>query len=610
MVNRLATALSPYLRAHAGNPVDWREWGQEALDEASARDVPVFVSIGYSTCHWCHVMARESFSDPAIAGILNDNFVSIKVDREEHPGVDASYMAQAAAFTGQLGWPLTVFTTPQGVAFHAGTYFPPAPISGYPSFRQVLEAVLDAWSNRRADVLQNAAAIGRAIAAAPTVAGGTLPDEIDIDAAVSRLAAGEDLQYGGFGGAPKFPVAPVLGFLLDSGSGTDLGARTLERMAASPLRDPVEGGFFRYATKRDWSEPHYERMLYDNALLLDAYAAAWADDTSRDWAGTAASGIAGFLSGVLQLPSGGFASAQDSESVIDGKKSEGGYYARDAEGRSGLEPPTLDEKVLAGWNGLAIAALSRAAVIFDRDDWLESARWAADYLLENHRDAQGRLIRASVGERRSAARATLEDYGMLAGGLLALAAATGEPAYAEVARALVDDTLDAGGSAGTVFAEPGGGDPVLEAAGITLADDPSEGAYPSGLSASAGAAWRLFLLTGESRYRNAAAAVLQPIAELARANPLSFGTSLALMHRLARTPVQLVVVSPDSATRTAELPEEIRTRRTDVTALVTEQQARMFAAAGFELFDARTPRNGARAAYLCENFTCRLPIEV
>jgi uncharacterized protein YyaL (SSP411 family) len=608
MVNRLATALSPYLRAHADNPVDWREWGQDAFDEASRRNVPVFVSIGYSTCHWCHVMARESFSDPVIAGILNEHFVSIKVDREEHPGVDASYMAQAAAFTGQLGWPLSLFTTPQGLAFHAGTYFPPMPISGHPSFRQVLEAVLDAWRNRHADVLENAAAVGRAVAAAPSGGGGALPGDEELDAAVERIAGLEDLQYGGFGGAPKFPVAPALGFLLESGSA--LAARTLERMAASPLRDPVEGGFFRYATKRDWSDPHYERMLYDNALLLDAYALAWADDHTRSWAGEAAAGIAGFLTGILQLPSGGYASAQDSESVIDGTRSEGGYYARDADGRSGLEPPHLDEKVLAGWNGLAIAALARAAVLFDRDDWLESARWAADYLLENHRGDGGRLIRASVAERRSAAPATLEDYGMLATGLLALAAATGEPAYATAARTLVDDTLDAGASAGTTFAEPGGGDPVLAAAGIALSGDPSEGAYPSGLSASADAAWRLYLLTGDGRYRDAAAAVLEPVSELALANPLSFGTSLSLMRRLARPPVQLVVVSPDPAGRSAGLPAGIRSLRTDVTALVTEQKAREFAAAGFELFEARTPRNGARAAYFCEDFTCRLPTEV
>ena len=608
MVNRLATAISPYLRSHAGNPVDWREWGTDAFDEASERDVPVFLSIGYSTCHWCHVMARESFSDPAIAELLNDNFVSIKIDREEYPSVDASYLAQAAAFTGQLGWPLSVFTTAGGVAFHAGTYFPPEPVQGHPSFRQVLDAVLDAWANRRTEVMQNAAAIGEAIAASVVPSGGTLPAPADLDDAVGRLAAHEDLQYGGFGGAPKFPVAPVLAFLLASGD--DLASRTLERMAASPLRDPVEGGFFRYATRRDWSDPHYERMLYDNALLLDDYTTAWAADDDRAWAGEAATGIADFLAGVMQLPTGGYASAQDSESVIDGARSEGGYYAADADGRAVLEPPALDEKVLAGWNGLAIAAMARAAIVFDRGDWLESARWAADYLLENHVDGDGRLVRASVAERRSAARATLEDYGMLADGLLALAAATGEPAYATSARALVDDILAAGQAAGTTFAEPGGGDPVLAGHGIAFDGDPSEGAYPSGISASAQAARRLHALTGNRRYLDAAVAALEPLAALALANPVSFGASLTLMRLLSGPPVQLVVVSPDDAGRIAPLPAGIRRLRTDVTALVTEQQAREFAAAGFELFEARTGRNGARAAYLCEDFVCRLPTEV
>ncbi|GHD50481.1 thioredoxin domain-containing protein [Mycetocola manganoxydans] len=610
MVNRLATSLSPYLRAHADNPVDWREWGQDAFDEASARDVPVFISIGYSTCHWCHVMARESFRDPEIAAVLNDNFVSIKVDREEHPGVDASYIAQAAAFTRQLGWPLSIFTTSEGVAFHAGTYYPPVPIQGHPSFRQLLAAVLDAWTNRRTEVLQNARAIGDAIASSPVPEGGALPAPADIDAAVKRIADSEDLQFGGFGAAPKFPVAPAVNFLLDTEVGMELGARTLEKMAASPLRDAVEGGFFRYATQRDWSDPHYERMLYDNAILLDAYATAWAHDPARNWAAETAAGIARFLGDVLQLPSGGFASAQDSESVIDGARSEGGYYARDAAGREELEPPALDEKVLAGWNGLAIGALARAAVVFDRVDWLDSARAAADHVLAHHRTPDGRLVRASVAERRSSAPAALEDYGMLASGLLNLAAATGETSYAVEARALVDDVLTAGDAAGTVFAEPGGGDPILAAAGIVLAGDPSEGAYPSGISSCATAAWRLHSVTGDRRYLDAAVSALEPISELALANPLSFGTSLALLSRLTRTPVQLVVVSPDGSSPAQELPATIRTRPTDVTALVTEQQAAAFAAAGFELFDARTPQNGARVAYLCENFTCRLPEKV
>ncbi len=607
MVNRLATALSPYLRAHAENPVNWREWGADAFDEAAARDVPVFLSIGYSTCHWCHVMARESFSDPAVAAVLNENFVSIKIDREEYPSVDASYLAQAAAFTGQLGWPLSVFTTAGGMAFHAGTYYPPEPMHGHPSFRQILDAVIDAWTNRRPEVMQNAAAIGEAIAASPVPTGGALPTDADLDAAIGLLAAHEDLQYGGFGGAPKFPVAPVVGFLLSSDD--PLGVRTLERMVASPLRDPVEGGFFRYATKRDWTDPHYERMLYDNALLLDACSSAWAADDSRSWAADAAAGVAGFLSGVLQLPAGGYASAQDSESVIDGARSEGGYYAEDADGRARLQPPALDEKVLAGWNGLAIAAIAHASVEFYRTDWEESARRAADYLLETHRDG-GRLTRATVAGRRSVASATLEDYGMLAGGLLQLAASTGEPRYAVAGRTLVDDILAAGDAAGTVFAEPGGGDPVLVGHGIAIDADPSEGAYPSGISASADAAWRLHLLTGEQRYLDASVRALEPVVALAVANPVAFGASLALSRRLAGTPIQLVIVSADDASDTPGLPDDIRRLRTDVTALVTERQGREFASAGFGLFDGRTSRDGSRVAYLCEDFVCQLPAEV
>ncbi|GGE83960.1 thioredoxin domain-containing protein [Mycetocola zhadangensis] len=608
MVNRLASAMSPYLRAHQDNPVDWREWGQDAFDEAAARDVPVFISIGYATCHWCHVMARESFSDPSIAAFLNAHMVNIKVDREEHPAVDASYLAQASAFTGQLGWPLSVFATPGGAAFFAGTYFPPAPVSGHPSFRDVLNAVMDAWTHRREAVNANAAAIGAAVtAAAEHNATATVPTREQIDAAVAALASHEDREFGGFGGAPKFPVAPILRFLLSIPSGAPLAVRTLEALARSPLVDQVDGGFFRYGTQRDWSEPHYERMLYDNALLLDTYSEAYRQDTSRTWAAESAHGIARFLTGTLQLPTGGFASAQDSESVIDGKRSEGGYYARNAQEREGLAPPALDEKVLTGWNGLAIQALARASVIFDRADYLESARWAADYLLENHRNPNDTLVRASVAERRSSARATLEDYGMLAGALLELSLATGELPYAQAARSLLDQTLAAGTTV-AVFGEPGGGDPVLTGRGIALSGDPSEGAYPSGISATATAAWQLYLVTGDRHYSAAAEAAMAPIGELALANPMSFGASLRLMAALSGSPRQLVVVAPDG--ENSPVPDGVRHSPADIVTVVSEQQAREFSAAGFELFDARLAVNGRRVAYACEAFTCQLPTPV
>ncbi|WP_066042529.1 thioredoxin domain-containing protein [Herbiconiux solani] len=500
MTNRLATAISPYLRSHAENPVDWHPWGEEAFAEAKARNVPVLVSIGYSTCHWCHVMARESFSDPVLAARLNEGFVAVKVDREEHPEVDSAYLAAAGAFTQNLGWPLNVFTTPDGKVFFGGTYSPPVPIEGHPSFGQVLDAVTEAWTTRHDEVVEVSERIASALAEARRGAGGgdaggPGAGSVGISAeqvagVVAELGQYEDAQFGGFGGAPKFPVAPVLRFLLEygtSGAGAGAGAgvavgagaglgaadagagdgtpsgggdaasafrlatRTLRAMAASDLRDPVEGGFFRYATRRDWTDPHYERMLYDNALLLDAYSTVWAADPSALWAREAAEGIAGFLLDVMQLPSGGFASAQDSESTVDGRRVEGGYYALDADERARQTPPALDEKVLTGWNGLAIGALAHASLVFDRDDWAMAAQHAADYLLTTHllpEPASGslsgshrRLVRASVDGVASPAVATLEDFGMLAEGVLRLAAVTGSSRYAMAGRMLVDSVL-------------------------------------------------------------------------------------------------------------------------------------------------------------------------
>ncbi|WP_291052353.1 DUF255 domain-containing protein [Herbiconiux sp.] len=729
MVNRLSDAISPYLRSHAGNPVDWFPWGAEAFAAAAARNVPVLVSIGYSTCHWCHVMARESFSDPALAAYLNEHFVAIKVDREEHPEVDSVYLAAAGAFTEGLGWPLNVFTTPAGKAFFAGTYSPPVPVEGHPSFRQVLDAVTEAWQVRHADVLATADQLAAALAAGQqrlAAAGAVHPEASAPDgvaptiapalgAIVSELAAYEDSQYGGFGGAPKFPVAPVLRFLLAAGAGPvqsseseadlvhsggasaetrwsepervaaearALANRALRAMAASPLRDPVEGGFFRYATRRDWSDPHYERMLYDNAQLLDAYTEAWAQaqaEPSRsvgdpapdapdaaDWARDAAEGIAGFLLGVMQLPSGGFASAQDSESTVDGLRVEGGYYALDAPARAAQTPPALDEKVLAGWNGLALGALARAAFVFDRDDWLAAACRAADHVLGTHVRPGHPLARVSIGGRLSDAVATLEDYGMLADGLLRLATVTGSVRYATAGRALLD---------AVVAGDTGSGDPVLRGQGLSAELDPSEGAYPSGRSAAASALLLLHGLTAERRYRDAAAELLAPVRELAPTQPIAFGAALRVLTELAGPATQLVLIEPDAAGEarsatsaipatsgvpnsaipatsatsgvptsatpgipaaapsapvappppstpvapstsvrpsaspgpSAALRDYVRRQTTGLSARVTDSQARELAASGFELFEGRPAQHGLLTAYRCTDFVCRLP---
>ncbi len=373
--NRLADSTSPYLRSHAGNPVDWWPWSEDAFAEAARRDVPVLISIGYATCHWCHVMARESFSDPAIAAQLAAGFVAIKVDREEHPEVDAAYLAAASAFTPSLGWPLTVFTTPAGAAFYAGTYFPPRAVQGVPAFREVLDAITDAWTERRDDVEQSATSLVAALTA-ERPGGGDLPAFGEFAGCRRRPSPrSKTQQFGGFGDAPEVSRRPRCSRSCSSTGHprrATLAERTLAAMAASPLRDPVEGGFFRYAVHRDWSEPHYERMLTDNAQLLACYAAVGDEAT--------ATGIAGFLLDVLRVP-GGFASGQDSESVIDGVRVEGGYYARDADGRADLAPPPLDAKVLTGLNGLAIGALADAGVRFDRPDWIAAAAEVADAVL-------------------------------------------------------------------------------------------------------------------------------------------------------------------------------------------------------------------------------------
>jgi uncharacterized protein YyaL (SSP411 family) len=649
MPNQLRDAVSPYLRSHADNPVEWRAWGSGPFAEAVERDVPVMVSIGYSTCHWCHVMARESFSDPEVAAQLSAGFVSVKVDREEHPDVDSSYLAAASAFTEGLGWPLTVFVTPEGRPFYAGTYFPPVPVQGRPSFRQVLDAVTDAWTSRRGEVDATASAVQEALAAGPSSVTGTappgpdagvaLPGRPELARAVARLAAHEDREHGGFGGAPKFPTAPAQLALLALGAGGDDGAlelvsRILARIAASPLRDPVEGGFFRYAVRRDWSEPHYERMLYDNAQLLMAYSrlsvldpAPLADPGSAAAPGpvpTSATqeiaadparvvaGIADFLSSRLRTADGAFGSAQDSESTIDGVRDEGGYYRRDAAGRAALDPPPVDDKVLTGWNGLAIAALAEAGARHGRPEWVETARGAADLLLARHVTDDGRLLRASVGSAVSEAVATLEDHGLFASGLLALSLATGEARYAVAARSFVDACLLDDADPRTVAA-PSGGDPVLVSQGVALSSDPSEGAYPSGRSAVASAALTLHQLTGEARYRSVAERLVAEVAGSAVDNPLAYGAAFGLLVELEAPLTQLVVVEPAGAAASGA--DDGLTRRArdlvrpgSVAAVLDEEALVAFADAGFELFAGRSAPGRVPTAYLCRDFVCRLPV--
>ena len=596
--NRLGSAVSPYLRLHADNPVDWREWGPDAFAEARARDVPVLVSIGYATCHWCHVMARESFADPEIAELLRQDFVAVKVDREERPDVDASTMAAAAAFTDQLGWPLTAFMTPDAHVFFAGTYYPPTPVGAHPAFRQVLGAVLDAWRDRRTEVHANASAIATAIRQGTTEAtdgggdgrGGdepSLPSVDTIRGVVDALAQGEDADHGGFGGAPKFPSAPLLEFLADVAADGDVQAaglleRSLLVIARSELTD-ADGGVFRYATKRDWSVPHYERMLYDNAGLL----AIAPRDQAR--------GIADFLRDTLRRGDGAFVAAQDSESTIDGRRVEGEWYRLPLGERARFDPPPLDDQVLTGWNGLAIRGLAIAGARHGDDEMLGLARAAADAVLAAHVQDGHVVVRSSTPRGVSSALPTIEDVGLLAEGLLELALVTGELRHATAARSLVDDGL-----AGTLDV-----DPVLAASGTATGEQPQT-ALRSGTVALANASALLGALTGDDRYRSAAARLVADRARTGTTRPLGHADALGVALSLQRPSREIVVVASD-----ARVLEGFRALAStargpgSVVASVTPEQARAWSDAGFSLFDGRDALDPA--AYVCHDHVCALP---
>jgi uncharacterized protein YyaL (SSP411 family) len=593
--NRLGTAVSPYLRLHSDNPVDWREWGQDAFTEARERDVPVLVSIGYATCHWCHVMARESFTDPEIAELLRRDFVAVKVDREERPDVDASTMAAAAAFTEQLGWPLTAIMTPDAHVFFAGTYYPPTPVGQHPSFRQILAAVLDAWRDRRHEVDANAAALAAAIrqgavdaaqdqAAAPGGGDQGLPSVDAVHGVVAALQQGEDTTYGGFGGAPKFPSAPLVEFLADAGAdgvdaATGLADRALHVIAASELTD-ADGGVFRYATRRDWTVPHYERMLYDNAGLL----AIAPEHQAR--------GIADFLRDTLRRPDGAFVAAQDSESTIDGRRVEGEWYRRPLAERAELDAPPLDDQVLTGWNGLAIRGLAIAGARHGDDEMIALARAAADAVIGAHLQDGHVVVRSSTPRGTSSAPPTIEDVGLLAEGLVELALVTGNVTYATTARSLVDDGL-----AGTLSV-----DPVLAAAGTATGEQPQT-ALRSGTVALASAAAIIGTLTGDDRYRSAASALVADRARTGVQRPLGHADALSLALALQRPSREIVVVATDA---TEFRLRAAAARRPGTIALTaTPEQANEWAAAGFDLLESRDQLDPA--VYVCHDRVCALP---
>jgi uncharacterized protein YyaL (SSP411 family) len=704
--NALGAEPSAYLRQHAHNPVHWQPFGAAAFTAAAARDVPVFLSIGYAACHWCHVMAHESFEDQETAEYLNAHFVAIKVDREERPDVDAVYMAATQAISGEGGWPMSVFLTPEGLAFHAGTYFPPRPMPGRPSFLQVLAAVRDAWQERRGAVEQNAASLAQSLgdaqlSAAVTVSGPPpLLDPHLLPAAVASLARSEDVSDGGFGTAPKFPPSAVVEFLIrhaavpsdTADAARDMAARTLAAMARSALFDQLDGGFARYSVTRDWSVPHFEKMLYDNAQLLREYVhwvrlggnGVFPAEEAADAAIRTAEWLLESL-GLGQVGDAGgpgfaLASSLDADSVVDGEHHEGASYLWTVEGLqevlgdadgaalarlmnvrqegtvsrygSPLHParrldraeaelwakarpvlltarnlrtqPARDDKVVAGWNGLAVAALAEAGAVLGRADFVGAAESIAAYLERVHWQPDARtLIRVSHAGAARGMDGLLEDYAFCAEGMFALYAATGRTRWYRFAEQLVGTAGSRFVVAGRLVDTAGGDGQVRAAQGGQAGLDPFDNATPSGAAAFAGVLLSYAALSGSAEHRALASQVLALLPPLAGRAPRGAGWLLATAQAALAGPVEAAVVGPPGPERT-ELHRELLTSASPGLVIAVEddggaEDPPSDAPSGGEpvpvrsepvpLLAGRPPGpGGTPLAYLCRNMVCERPV--
>ncbi|RFU22834.1 thioredoxin domain-containing protein [Geodermatophilus marinus] len=652
MPNRLAGATSPYLLQHADNPVDWREWGEEAFAEARARDVPVLVSVGYAACHWCHVMAHESFEDETTAAEMNAGFVCVKVDREERPDVDSVYMTATQALTGHGGWPMTVFTTPDGRPFYCGTYFPPRPAHGMPAFRQVLAAVGEAWRSRREELETASGRIVEGISARLDL-GPPVPLTAEaLDAAVAALVAGHDDEHGGFGGAPKFPPSMVLEFLLRAHARTGdpealrTARHTLAAMARGGIHDQLAGGFARYGVDARWVVPHFEKMLYDNALLLRVYLHLWRT-TGEVWALRVADATARFLVRDLGTPEGGFASALDADTegvegltyvwtpaqlveVLgedDGRWAAGVFEVtpsgtfehgsstlqllRDPDdadrlarvrerllaARARRPQPARDDKVVTAWNGLAIAALAEHGALTGDPGSVAAARRAAELLRRVHR-VDGRLRRASRDGVAGAPAGVLEDSGDLAEGLLALHQATGEGRWLEWAGELLDD------AAARFLDDEGWHDTAVDAEALVHRPfDPADGPTPAGVAAVAGAAVGYAALAGSPRHRELGEQAVASLARLVERAPRAAGWAAAVGEALLAGPLEVAVSGPAGPAR--EVLAAAARASTSPGAVVVAGDPD---APGVPLLADRPPVGGAPAAYVCRGFVCSAPV--
>ncbi|MBS9534664.1 thioredoxin domain-containing protein [Mycobacterium sp. M1] len=651
MVNRLAESTSPYLRQHADNPVHWQEWTSQALTEAARRDVPILLSIGYAACHWCHVMAHESFEDEQVAAVLNDGFVCIKVDREERPDLDAVYMNATIALTGQGGWPMTCFLTPDGRPFYCGTYYPKH------SFLKLLSAISNTWRSRRDEVEHASTRIADELRsmAASLPDGGPPVDAMLCDRAVQRVLRDEDVEHGGFGGAPKFPPSALLEALLRhyertrSVAALDAVTRAGSAMARGGIYDQLAGGFARYSVDKAWVVPHFEKMLYDNALLLRAYA-HWARRTADPVAIRVTQQTARFLldelsdrdmfvssldadadgregasyvwtpaqlTGVLGVDDGAWAATafgvtaagtfeagasvlQAPEGAVDPddprlERIRGALLAA----RRARPQPGRDDKVVTSWNGLTITALSEAGVALRDPALIEAARSCAAAVVDLHL-VDGRLRRASLGGVVGESAAILEDYGALATGLLSVFQLTGEARWLATATDLLDSAL-------SHFADPERPgrwfDTADDAEQLMLRPgDPLDGATPSGAALITEALLTAAHLAGADRadrYRQAADAALAAHAPLLDSAPRSAGHWLAVAECAVAGPLQIAVACDPADSALLTDARRLAPGGTIVVGGAPDSS---------ELLTGRGRVDGADAAYVCRGRVCDLPV--
>jgi uncharacterized protein YyaL (SSP411 family) len=663
MANRLAAETSPYLLQHAHNPVDWYPWGPEALARARELDRPIFLSIGYSACHWCHVMERESFEDESTAARLNRDFVPIKVDREERPDLDDVYMAAVQAMTGGGGWPMSVFLTPALEPFYGGTYFPPEDRHGLPAFPRVLDAMADAYRNRRGDVAAQASQLAAHLREQLSVpAGAGEPERRQLDAAVVRLARGFDPIRGGFGGAPKFPAPMTLEFLLRawrrSGDGEVLRVVTvtLDRMADGGIYDQLGGGFARYSTDAEWLVPHFEKMLYDNALLAHAYLEAHRA-TSMDRYARIARETLDFMLHELGTDDGGLASALDADSegeegrfytwdhgqfisvlteagihdadaallarywgvtpagnwegrsilnvVAGAEVPDGGLVATGREAllaaRAGRVRPGRDDKHLAAWNGLALRALATGALVLAEDRYAAATGQLVAFVREQllrDGDRLWRTARGGVAHTPGFA----EDYACLADGLLAAYAALGDEQALLLARNLIDrliaDFWDEAG--GTLFDTSVEHDRTVARPRSLL-----DSATPAANSVAADVLLRLALLTGEPDYDRRARSILRAVAPAFERQPSAFGRMLAAADRALTEPIDAVVAGDPADPNSLALRRAVA--RPYLPDLVIAPLTPDGALASLALYEGKTLRDAMSTAYVCRGYACDEP---